>query len=165
LERLKEKEKKFQWTTPSGCPCCGSVRLWGHGFVLRYFYGYVFGIWMKRWRCPDCKAVHTARPVQYTPGVQYPQDFQIKSLMAKLSGNPYLKHIPRQIQQHWRKLFIHKSHQKNNWVDQNRYLQNQLKSSQFHLTKRTIYCETWTSGAAPYLKLALTTKIRPFKLE
>jgi hypothetical protein len=165
LKIIQEKEKNFFWKSPSCCPGCGSKRLWGHGFVLRYFFGFIYGIWMKRWRCPDCKAVHTARPVEYTPGVQYPHDLQIKSLITKLSGEPFFKQIPRQIQQHWRKLFIQKLRQKNNWTDPVQFLHNQLQSGQFQLTKRTIHSETWTRAEAPYLKLALTTKIRPFKLE
>jgi hypothetical protein len=165
LKIIQEKEKDFFWKRPSCCPGCGSKRLWGHGFVLRYFFGSVFGIWMKRWRCPDCRAVHTARPVRYTPGVQYPRDLQIKSLMAKLSGNPFLKHIPRQVQQHWRKIFFRILHKTGNWTDPVSFLHSQLQSRQLWLIKRTIHCETWTSGAAPYLTLALTTKERPFKLE
>jgi hypothetical protein len=165
LKILKEKEKKFQWTKPSDCPVCGSNRLWGHGFVLRYFAGYVYGIWMKRWRCPECGAVHTARPVRYTPGVQYPQDLQIRSLMAKLSENPFPKQVPRQVQQHWRKIFFRELHKTGNWTDPVPFLHSQLQSGQFHLTKRTIHCETWLSAEAPYLTLALTTRMRPFKLE
>jgi putative transposase len=53
---------------------------------------------MKRWRCPDCGAVHTARPSQYCPGVHYTRDQQKMSLVAKLTGNPFLKSIPRLVE-------------------------------------------------------------------
>ena len=42
-------------------------------YTLRYFQEYVAGLWIKRWRCPDCGAVHTARPADFIPGMQYPK--------------------------------------------------------------------------------------------
>jgi hypothetical protein len=64
LEKLQALGKQFHWKKPECCPECGSIRLWGHGFVLRQFVGFAQGLWMKRYRCPDCHAVHTCRPKQ-----------------------------------------------------------------------------------------------------
>lgn len=133
--------------------------------MLRYFIGFKTGIWMKRWRCPDCKAVHTTRPIQYCPGIQYTRHQQVLSLFSKLSRNYFLKSIPRQTQQHWRKLFLRQLHKKNNWGNPIGYLQNKLKTGQFWLTKRTILYENWSSAIAPYLSFALTTKGQSFRLE
>jgi hypothetical protein len=85
LEKLQELGKQFCWKKPDSCPECGSMRLWGHGFVLRQFVGFAQGLWMKRYRCPDCHAVHTCRPEQFLPGMQYPIQTQKSSLEAKLS--------------------------------------------------------------------------------
>ncbi len=43
--------KLYPWPRPGWCPRCGSARLWGHGFVLRYFDGCGGAHPMKRWRC------------------------------------------------------------------------------------------------------------------
>ena len=165
LTIIQASGKHFFWKKPSFCPKCGGLRLWGHGFVLRYFFGFASGIWMKRWRCPDCKGVHTSRPARYSPGIQYPRDFQIKSILSKLAGKPFLKQFSRQIQQHWRKLFARQMRQKSNWPDPLKFLSDQLESGQFNLTKRTIYREMISFSISPYLTFALTTKRRPFSLE
>lgn len=165
LEIIQEAGKNFFWKKPVNCPNCGISRLWGHGFVLRYFAGYASGIWMKRWRCAECHGVHTARPLQYSPGNQYPKRLQIKSLKAKLSGKTFLSEIPRQIQQHWRNLFLASSRQKQNWVNPLSFLKDQLKTGQFELTKRRIYCVTWPKAESPYLRFALTVKRRSVSLE
>jgi len=43
--------------------------LWGHGYVERYFGELSERIPLKRWRCPDCCAVHTVRPDNYWRGM------------------------------------------------------------------------------------------------
>jgi hypothetical protein len=165
LKITQAAKKQFPWKKPSSCPNCGSCRLWGHGFVLRYFIGFVFGIWLKRWRCPECKAVHTVRPVQYSPRYHYPKHQQIKSLLEKFSGKPFLKAIPRQVQQHWKKMFLRQLKQRANWPDPLTSLKTQLKISQFYLSKQIVHCENWLAAESPYLTFALTTKRSPFSLE
>ena len=165
LQKIQELEKQFQWRRPKACPSCNGKRLWGHGYVLRYFIGFITGLWMKRWRCPDCGAVHTARPNQYCPGVQYSRDQQQMSITAKLSGNPFLKSIPRQVQQHWLKIFRNLCRRTANWNDPVAALRNLLRTGQFHLTKRRIYSASRQGADAPYLSFALTTKPPHFSLE
>jgi hypothetical protein len=165
LQKNQELEKQYPWKRPNICPCCKGCRLWGHGFVLRYFVGFATGLWMKRWRCPDCGAVHTARPEEYCPGVQYPRSLQQKSLTAKLSGKPFLSTLPRQVQQHWLKTFRFICRQTANWDNPLAVLRDLLRVGQFHLTKRRIYSARWLHIAAPYLSFALTTKPLHFSLE
>jgi hypothetical protein len=43
-------------------PSMRGPRLWGHGHVPRYLDALVEPVWVKRWRCPVCRAVHTLRP-------------------------------------------------------------------------------------------------------
>jgi len=59
------EKKKFPWPRPRACPKCGGPRLWFHGFVLAYFDGFKMGVWLRRLRCPDCRAVHRMRPAGY----------------------------------------------------------------------------------------------------
>lgn len=165
LEKIQEQGKDFPWQRPGACPACGGARVWGHGFVLRYFFGYGEGLWMKRWRCPDCGGVHTSRPPEYTPGIQYRRDLQIRSLQAKLSGLPFLSEISRQVQQHWQKLFERLCRRHANWSDRQSVLDHLCLTGQFHLTKRRIYRKSHPEAAPPYLPFALTTKRPSFSLE
>jgi hypothetical protein len=75
--------KQFHWKKPECCP----EKHTAMGAIL----------WMKRYRCPDCHAVHTCRPEQFLPGMQYPVQTQKSSLEAKLAGKPFLQAVPRQI--------------------------------------------------------------------
>jgi hypothetical protein len=165
LEKLQALGKQFHWKKPECCPECGSIRLWGHGFVLRQFVGFAQGLWMKRYRCPDCHAVHTCRPEQFLPGMQYPVQTQKSSLEAKLAGKPFLQAVPRQIQQHWWKAFLTRCREAGNWSDPLNFLCQWTGFGQLPVTIRRIYRESWPTVGTPYLCFALTVKKRPFSLE
>ena len=165
LEKVQESGKGFRWKNPGSCPKCNNSRIWGHGFVLRYFSGFAFGLWMKRWRCPECGSVHTSRPEEYMLGVQYPTEQVRSSLKAKLSGKPFLKTISRQNQQYWIKMFIFRCREKSNWNNPFRCLENYNKSGQLPVTKRSIYSVNWPKAVEPYLPFAVTVKRPHFNLE
>ncbi|CAO0823570.1 hypothetical protein DFAR_3780005 [Desulfarculales bacterium] len=55
-----ELGRRFPWPRLERCPRCGSVRLWGHGFVPAYFNEASTVIWLQRFRCPNCRAVDPA---------------------------------------------------------------------------------------------------------
>jgi len=165
LEKLQEFGKQFRWKKPRTCPECGSRRLWGHGFALRNFVGFALGLWMKRYRCPDCHAVHTCRPKQFLPGMQYPVQTQRSCLEAKLADQPFIKSVPRQIQQHWWKAFLTRCREAGNWSDPLHFLRQRTGTDQLPVTIRRIYRESWPDPVAPYLSFALTVKRRPFSLE
>jgi hypothetical protein len=76
-------------------------RLWGHGYVLRYFDGVSEGLWMKRWRCVECRAVHTMRPASHWRGFWASQLLIVFSLLQKELNSTWLSGIPRQRQQYW----------------------------------------------------------------
>lgn len=61
--------KDYAFPRPERClrEGCGSSRIWGHGFVLRYFDGYAEPLWFRRWRCPDCGCVYTIQHADYWP--------------------------------------------------------------------------------------------------
>ncbi|MCK4691752.1 MAG: hypothetical protein KAT20_08085, partial [Desulfuromonadales bacterium] len=44
---------------------CECPRVWGHGFVPRYFDGFPTCLYMKCYRCPNCGCVITARPATH----------------------------------------------------------------------------------------------------
>lgn len=101
VKRLVEEGKDFPWPRPERCPSCQSRRLWGHGYVRRYFEGFTFGLWMKRYRCPDCGAVHTLRPEGFYRGFHYSRLTILLSLLNKVLRNQWLRCLQRQTQQYW----------------------------------------------------------------
>jgi len=56
---------------------------------------------MKRWRCPDCCAVHTVRPEQYWRAFLSPWYLILASLSVKLLHQRWLTLSSRQRQQYW----------------------------------------------------------------
>jgi hypothetical protein len=101
VKRLVEEGKDFCWPRPERCPRCEGRRLWGHGYVRRYFEGWTEGIWIKRYRCPDCRAVHTCRPLEFYRGFQYSRLSILLSLLSRIIHNRWLKCFSRQVQQYW----------------------------------------------------------------
>ena len=60
IDLLSKLGKKYKWQKPDSCPKCGS-KLWGHGFVS-CFLCYITALFLKRYRCPNCKIVITIKP-------------------------------------------------------------------------------------------------------
>ena len=100
LENIKAAGKNFKWVKIKFCPVCGSVRVWGHGFVGRYFDQPV-KIMMKRARCNDCKTVFTFCPIDYFSRFQKPVDIIFLCILHKLFNYTWSNEIPRQNQQYW----------------------------------------------------------------
>ena len=78
-----------------------SPRLWGHGYVCRYFDGFLGALWLKRYRCPDCGAVHTLRPHLYDRRFQVIWFTIFLSLLKKITVGRWLSGWSRQRQQYW----------------------------------------------------------------
>jgi hypothetical protein len=93
--------KEYRWPRLRRCPRCGGTRLWGHGYVPRYFGSRAGPLWMKRWRCPECRAVHTARPWQYWRGFIVRASAIHASIVRKLAGKRWMHSFSRQRQQYW----------------------------------------------------------------
>ena len=93
--------RRYPWQRPTYCPSCRSDRLWGHGFVLRYFEPYHEPFFVKRYRCPGCNAVHTLRPKPYAQGYRYPLIVMLQCLMEKVEADRWSRALPRQLQQTW----------------------------------------------------------------
>lgn len=65
LKEICEKGRKYLWPKPKVCPCCKAGRLWGHGFVCAYFDEEPEGVYLRRYRCPDCGCVVRLKPAGY----------------------------------------------------------------------------------------------------
>ena len=103
VQKLVELGKKYPWPRPARCLSCKSSRLWGHGYVRRYFEGFVHPLWIRRLRCPDCRTVYTLRPDLFYRGFRYSVRTILSSLMAKITDGWWLPSLPRQNQQYWYK--------------------------------------------------------------
>ena len=101
IKSLVELGKKYQWEKPGQCPNCKGWRLWGHGFVLRYFEFWDAGVWVRRYRCPLCGAVHTMRPDAHYRGFVYTVSTILQSLKTKIRKGCWLLSPSRQVQQYW----------------------------------------------------------------
>lgn len=58
-------------------------------------------MWVKRWRCPDCTAVHTARPKQFFRRFRYAIMTILACLCEKILRGKWMSCIPFQVQQYW----------------------------------------------------------------
>jgi hypothetical protein len=93
--------KRYPWPRPPRCPRCGGLRLWGHGYVPRYFDELVQPVWIKRWRCPECGAVHTLRPATHWRRFWATLALITLSLTDKMEKGRWRKEVSRQRQQYW----------------------------------------------------------------
>jgi hypothetical protein len=85
------------------CPRCGSVRLWGHGFVAAYFDDVPEAVLLKRYRCPACRAVIRLRPQGYWSRFQASVAAIRQSLSLKFGRGRWDPGLPRSRQRHWLK--------------------------------------------------------------
>lgn len=69
--------------------------------MARFFDGVTDAVWVKRWRCPDCHAVHTMRPRSHWRGFWASASAIVAVLSEKLAGGPWTEDFSRQRQQYW----------------------------------------------------------------
>lgn len=101
-KKLQLLGKGYPWKRPRCCPKCKSKRLWGHGYVIRYFQEFNEGIYLKRWYCVDCTSIHITRPETHQARMQYPKQLIRKLMNHKASTGTFSqKHVCRQVQQYW----------------------------------------------------------------
>lgn len=65
LKEVFEQGKSYVWQRPKLCPHCRQSHVWGHGFVLAFFDGFLKGIYLRRWRCPECGCIIRMKPAGY----------------------------------------------------------------------------------------------------
>lgn len=112
VKTLVRKGKAFHWPRPSRCDRCGGLRLWGHGYVPAFFDGIETLVYLKRYRCPDCRAVYRMKPVGYWPRFWVPMARIKQCLFHRLrtgrwppGGSPprqrhWLRGLRRQVKAH-----------------------------------------------------------------
>ena len=101
LKDLYEQGRNFQWPKPHDCPRCCSVRIWGHGFVLANFDGFPFGLWLRRYRCPDCNCIIRMKPEGYFHRFQTPIQTIMDCLNQRLSTGRLNRDLSLSRQRHW----------------------------------------------------------------
>ena len=101
VQRLVELGKTYPWPRLTRCLSCNSYRIWGHGYVLRYFEGLSLPAWIRRLRCPDCGTVYTLRPDAFARGFRYSVATIISSLARTTTGTSLLPRPSRQARQYW----------------------------------------------------------------
>ncbi len=148
--------KAFHWPRPTRCPSCEGTRLWGHGFVLRYFDGVSGRIPLKRWRCPDCHAVHTVRPAAFWRCFLADKQSVISSLLSKEQQGRWLGRYSRQRQQYWWRGF-----RRQRAVLARRLSVRELVDlGRIAATHSIIHCETHPYHHPPHLIFAYTAPVR-----
>jgi hypothetical protein len=91
--------KTYDWPRPL-CPAC-SGKLWGHGYTPRYFQECSSLIYLKRYRCTECHAVHTLRPKTHWRRF-WPEFIRIlQSIRSKITEGRWTRDFSRQRQAYW----------------------------------------------------------------
>lgn len=103
LKEILVKKREYPWPKPQVCPRCRLNKVWGHGFVLAYFDGVATGIYLRRYRCPECCCVIRLRPGGYFPRVQASIGTIRSSLSKRIEQGRYLAGLSRSRQRHWLK--------------------------------------------------------------
>ena len=65
IKEILIRGRGYPWPKPELCPRCRIAGVWGHGFALAYFDGICEGLWLRRYRCPECGCVMRLRPEGY----------------------------------------------------------------------------------------------------
>jgi hypothetical protein len=106
LRELSKLGKNYKWIKPSICPGCKKSPLWGHGFVLKAFAGFLEKLYLKRCRCPGCHIVVTLHPSGFWPRFQSTIKNIYDVLHFRLTETRWPSGFPRQRAGHWLRRFI-----------------------------------------------------------
>lgn len=101
LKEIVKRGRDFSWPKPERCPRCGGNRLWGHGFVEALFDGCPGWVWLRRYRCPECRCVLRMRPAGYFKRFQASSDAIRASIAMRLESGRWLRSRSRSRQGHW----------------------------------------------------------------
>jgi hypothetical protein len=101
LKELYEKGRCYPWPRPRKCPKCAASFVHGHGFVTAIFDGFNQPLFLKRYRCPNCRCVMRARPCGYFSRFQSPIAVIRQSMAGKQDKARWLTGLSRTRQAHW----------------------------------------------------------------
>jgi len=126
--------------------------------VSRFFDGISSAVWLKRYRCPDCKKVYTIRPKSHYRKFWASRRTILKSIFHKLIHNSWLSDVSRQRQQYWFKGF--KRQTKRHETPRELYIDvlSRLYTANIIIATHSLkYFETEPSRINTHRTLALTT--------
>jgi hypothetical protein len=158
LENIKRHGKKFPWVNPNKCPSCNHFKLWGHGYVQRYFNDEIKPYWMKRWYCPHCKSVHTARPSTHYRRFQYSKWDMLSFLFWYYLNEKLPRFHTRQREQYWLKGFVFQTSRKCNIKSVSDGIISLLKNKIIPFTHSSNYFEKTPVNMGTYFIHASTRK-------
>jgi len=101
IKEIFREGKDYPWPRPEVCPRCEVSGVWGHGFVLALFDGLNEGLWLRRYRCPECGCVVRLRPEGYFSRFQASVDSIRLSLSYRLDRERWPPCVSRSRQGHW----------------------------------------------------------------
>ena len=101
LKKLFKDQQKYSWPRPQCCPQCRISHVWGHGFVLAYFDDLPAGVFLRRYRCPQCGCIIRLRPKGFFRRLQAPIATVRTSLQQRLRTGRYLPDFSPNRQRHW----------------------------------------------------------------
>lgn len=104
VSELSKNGKNHKWDN-FHCSKCNR-NMWGHGFVGRYFSSFVDAIFLKRYRCPDCCVVVTARPEGHRPRLRSSTFVIYQALSCRITTGVWPSGFPRQRGGHWIRRFV-----------------------------------------------------------
>jgi len=109
LSEIHSDGKDFKWIRPALCPRCKQPKIWGHGFVSRFFNSFTGILFIKRWRCPSCKLIITCRPEEFWRRYQESIDRIFEALEYRIKNLRWPPWTSRQKGGHWMNKLIRKS--------------------------------------------------------
>jgi hypothetical protein len=157
FKSLLELGKKYPWSKPWKCPGCSGLRLWGHGYVRRYFDGHINIFWIKRYRCPNCRSVHTLRPETHYRRFQAGWVKIALSLLGKILSAKWSEDISRQRRQYWWRGFSKQVSRHDTFLNGQLWSLFELLLRRIILsTHSLIYFDIRPFIVSPYLSFAVT---------
>ena len=101
LNEIFEKGRNYPWKKPDFCFSCNTSRLWGHGFVTRFFDKFSRGLLLRRYRCPDCGCVILIVPLGYFRRFQAPIKTIRYCISQRIKTGRWPPGLSRSRQRHW----------------------------------------------------------------
>jgi len=102
LKRIHEQGRNFSWPRPPHCLRCRNWKVWGHGYVERYFDGFDKALPIKCYWCPACGCVITLRPKSHFARIHSSKETVRHHLTHRLKiGRWPSSPLPRSRLRHW----------------------------------------------------------------
>lgn len=102
VKTLAALGRNYRWQRLERCPRCSGVRVWGHGFVVAYFdQAGAQGVFLRRYRCPECRVVIRVRPWGYWKRIQASVEAVRQSVRHRIGTGRWPPGSNPARQRHW----------------------------------------------------------------